>query len=587
MSTPSTSEQVYQHTPLSIFSLISLALMIGVPFLVTYHMPPIASFYKEWLAAVFAVMAGVFLIGRSKAKFQFPVVAFVPLLLLVVLAAQIILLKPDYWQNQFVAMLYLGLSILLIVLAANLKHLVSLQRIVPTLAWAFVAGTTLILLLLVAGKFIGEGSILSLWILNGRAGNVGQVNHFSNFIALGLGSLLYLRMKDRVSTSTTLIISALILLGLAQAGQRMAILYVLLLSVGGWLLAKGSAESERLAIRPVMLLWLIPGFIAAQLIIPYMMFLEPAKVPAQRLMETMGTESNRLMLIEQAWLVFKQNPWLGIGWAEFPWYNFSVTEDYPSLKGLWHHSHNLFMQLLAETGLIGALILLSGMLYWFREQLLANLTIERWWILALLCVIGIHSLLEYPLWYVNFLAFASVLLGLSSERTLQGRFKLAPIFFIAVFIFGCWSLGNIAATYHQLEQTLSELREEGLPQSEIDINLIKLNELRSQTVFTPVADNFLLRVLPNSPELIADKLSISYQVVENWPGRVEVYNHAYLLAMNNHPVEAQAFVRKAIKQFPEYRESYHKFVLRQAVRGEARLLPILILLQDPYEPSDQ
>ncbi|MEX1199599.1 MAG: Wzy polymerase domain-containing protein [Methylophaga sp.] len=585
MSVTNSHHAEKEHTLLSIFSLTCLALMISVPFLVTYHMPPIASFFKEWLAALFGILAALYLAGRNRAQFQLPVVTFVPLLLIIVLGLQVWLLKPDYWQNQFIAALYLGFSALIIVLGSNLRHVLSLEKVVPTLAWAFTSGAALIMVLLFIGKFIPEESAAAFWILNGRAGNVGQTNQFSNFIALGLASLLYLRLTGRVKTSLIIIITAMLLIGLAQAGQRMAILYVLVLSVGGCLLLKTTAAQQTASIRPASLLWLIPGFILAQLVVPWMTFLEPAIMPAERLASTMGGESTRLMLLEQGWSLFLQYPWLGAGWAEFPWYNFNLTEDYPSLKGLWHNTHNLVIQLLAETGITGAFILLAGIGYWLWCQFTAPLTAERWWLLALLSVIGIHSLLEYPLWYVNFLAFASLLLGLGAEKPLQIRFRLAPILFIAVFIFALWSLGNLFSSYRQLETTLSTLREEGLPQAEIDKNLQKLLQLRSETVFTTVADNFLVRVLPDQPALMQDKLAISQLVVENWPGRVEVYNHAYYLAMNNKPVEAQKMMRKAIKQFPEYREAYHRYILAKAVKGNERVLPILIIVQDPYKAA--
>lgn len=569
------------------FSIFMLALMCVLPFLSPYHMPPIASFYNEWAAALLAVFASLFLIGQRQDNLQIPVITFVPLGLMVVLGLQIVLGMPDYWQNQFVAMLYLGLSALLIILAANIRQTVSLEKIVPGIAWAFVVGATCIMILLPIGKLLPDDHALAKWILDSKSGNIGQVNHFSNYLALGLASLLYLRITGRINTLFTLLISALIMIGFAQGGQRMAILYVALLSVGGWLLARSFEQQDSTAVKPASLLWLIPAFIAAQFAVPMMAFLEPAKMPTERLVQTMGTESSRLILIEQAWLLFKQHPWLGAGWAEFPWYNFSVTESYPSLKGLWHHAHNLIMQLMAETGLVGVLILTIGMLYWLREQFLSKMNAERWWLLALLSVIGIHSMLEYPLWYMTFLTIASLLLGLGSERPIKVKFNLAPVFFLVIFIFSAWSLGSLQTSYHQLESTLTTLREDGLPQAEIDKNLEKLYKLRASSVYTPVADNFLVRVLPNQPQLIKDKLAISEQVVENWPGRVETYTHAYLLAMNNKPAAAQKMIRMAIKQFPEYREAYHRFVLAQVVkRQENALLPILIILQDPYQVSE-
>ncbi|AFJ01450.1 Lipid A core - O-antigen ligase [Methylophaga frappieri] len=585
MHASATEQSANQHTLLSIASLICLSLMIAVPFLVTYHVPPIASFYKEWLTAVFGVFATLFLVGRNRPTFQIPVMTFVPLLLIVVLGLQIVVLKPDYWQNQFIAMLYMGFAALMIVLGANLRHVLTVQKVVPTLAWAFTVGATLIMVLLIISKFIPQTHMLAPWILDGRAGNIGQVNHFSNYIALAMASVLYLYFTHRLKQTLLLILIALFLIGLAQAGQRMAILYVLLISVGGWLLLKPIAKSHPLPIRPAQLLWLIPAFIVAQVLVPYLTFLDPATVPAKRMMNTLGGESTRLILLEQGWRAFQSSPWLGIGWAEFPWFNYNLTEQYPSLKGMWGHVHNIIAQLFAETGLIGGLIFLAGVVYWFAGQFTSKLTVEKWWLLALLGIIGAHSLLEFPLWYSHFLAFASLLIGLSSENALSTRFRLAPVCFIMVFVFGCWTLGSIVHDYKQLEQSITKLRQEGLSPEQVESNLVQFNDLRRQTLFTHYADNFFVRVLPNSQPFYADKLSLSQLVVENWPGRLETYMHAYLLAVNDQPVEAQQMMRKAIKQYPEYREKFHRFVLQRVARGEDRLLPVLIIVQDPYQPD--
>ena len=587
MITAASENRIHQKTLLGLFGLSCLALMIVVPFLVTYHVPPIASFYKEWLTVLFGVLASLFLVGRTRANFQFPVVTFIPLLLMVLLGVQVVILEPDYWQNQFIAALYLGFSALIIILAANLRHVMLLPRVVPVLAWAFVIAASLILLLMVISKFLDPKGDLAFWILNGRAGNIGQTNHFSNFMALALGSLLYLSMTGRIGKIATVLISFVILLGLAQAGQRMAILYVGLLSLGGWILARKTSGSETFSIQPITLLWLIPGFIAAQFIVPFLSFLDPATVPAKRLVDAMGKESSRLILLEQGWNVFKAHPWIGLGWGEFAWHNFSITEQYPGLKGMWSHVHNIVLQLMTETGIIGTVIFIGGMLYWLREQFYTNLTIEHWWIYALLSVIGVHSLLEFPLWYTHFLAFASLLLGLSSEKNLEGRFKLAPIAFIAVFVFAFWTLGKMVTDYQRLEEAITTLREDGLSESQIESNLVQFNEIRKGSVFTPFADNFFVRVLPNNRHFYKDKLTISQLVVENWPGKIETYTHAFLLAMNDKPVEAQEMMRKAIKQYPDYRESFHRFLLRRAAKGDDLVLPILLIIQDPYKAPEK
>src|SRR5690606_28800407 len=145
------------------------------------------------------------------------------------------------------------------------------------------------------------------------------------------------------------------------------------------------------------LLWLIPLFAIIQLLLPLLGTAVP-DMPAQRHVESMQGSSTRLQLIQPAWEMFTHNPSLGVGWGQFGWHNFAMTASYPELNGYANHAHNLLLQLLAEAGVFGGLLLISGTLFWFWQQRGRAISAERWWLYAVLAVLAIHSLLEYPLW---------------------------------------------------------------------------------------------------------------------------------------------------------------------------------------------
>lgn len=579
MMTVPASSQDYQQTFISICCLACLSLMLIVPFITTYQTFPIVTFYKEWATGFFVVLASLFMLVRSQ-NFQFPSIALMPIALIVLLGIQIAVGKSDYWQSHYLVMLYLGMASLLMVLGANLRNAVGLKKIVPILSWTIVGTALLIIVTMLIGRgYENSNSIFASVILSGKAGNIGQINHFSNYMALATGSLGYLWLTQKISFKTYISIVMVFMLALAIGGQRMAIIYVFMLSVGGWLLAKAITD-ESVASRARQLLWLIPIFIVMQFLAPLLSFLNPGLTPVERLAETASGSSLRLMLIQQAWDLFTANPILGAGWHELAWFNFTQTDNYPELKGLWSHAHNIVMQLLAEMGIIATLLLIVTVIAWLFAQRKQIMTAERWWILALLSVFAIHSMLEYPLWYTFFLAIAALLLGLGDELVISRRFRLAPVLFAAIFMFGAWTLGNLLFHYHALETTLTDFREGEVKNADIEDKLILLNELRKTSPLTPHIDNVIIRVLPNHPELLADKLTINTRVVEFWPGKVETYTHATLLALNDQPEAAAEMMQKAIKQFPEYRKVYLRQTMGQTFKGEPRLIPLLMILQD-------
>src|SRR5690606_32076970 len=95
------------------------------------------------------------------------------------------------------------------------------------------------------------------------------------------------------------------------------------------------------------------------------------------------------------------------------WQSFLLLDAHwvHGVSAMHEHAHNIFIHLLAETGIAGALLLLAGVWAWLRGFQWRNITPEGWWLLALLAIIGIHSLLEYPLWYAYFLGPVALLLG--------------------------------------------------------------------------------------------------------------------------------------------------------------------------------
>jgi O-antigen ligase len=106
--------------------------------------------------------------------------------------------------------------------------------------------------------------------------------------------------------------------------------------------------------------------------------------------------------------MIEQQPWLGVGWGEF---NFAWTltpfPDRPT--AFFDHTHDLPLQFMVELGVPLALLVLgcmlvalfAGMRRAWATRGPAGLGARAAWVMVVM--IGIHSLDEYPLWYVYFL----------------------------------------------------------------------------------------------------------------------------------------------------------------------------------------
>jgi O-antigen ligase len=100
-------------------------------------------------------------------------------------------------------------------------------------------------------------------------------------------------------------------------------------------------------------------------------------------------------------------------------------------SGLFTNCHNLILQLLAEMGLPITLAVVGGFAWvvwpFFSERAEA----EGMLALGCMAVTLIHSMLEYPLWYLYFLAMLVVFASMSPART-----AVPAGGFIAC---GCWA----------------------------------------------------------------------------------------------------------------------------------------------------
>lgn len=116
------------------------------------------------------------------------------------------------------------------------------------------------------------------------------------------------------------------------------------------------------------------------------------------------------------WTLVKSHPWAGVGFGA---YNFAWTlTPFPGRStAFFDHSHNLPLQLAVELGLPAALLvlgLLAASLWLGRRALTATddeRAVSARTALFMLAIVGVHSLLEYPLWYAYFLLPTAALWG--------------------------------------------------------------------------------------------------------------------------------------------------------------------------------
>ncbi|UUX96285.1 Wzy polymerase domain-containing protein [Aquabacterium sp. J223] len=143
-------------------------------------------------------------------------------------------------------------------------------------------------------------------------------------------------------------------------------------------------------------------------------------------LQTEGLSSSRYAIWSNTLDLIAQQPWTGVGWGRFN-FAWSLTPFPGRPPELFDHAHNLPLHLMAELGIpLGGAITLG--LLWSMWR-----AFRRSWAVAgedgiayraafmMLVMVGLHSLLEYPLWYLYFLLPTAWLLGLCLGAPVPGE----------------------------------------------------------------------------------------------------------------------------------------------------------------------
>ena len=247
--------------------------------------------------------------------------------------------------------------------------------------------------------------------LPGRAvGNLRQPNHLSSLLLWSAMAVVPLLELGRLRRGLGWALFALMIFAVVLTASRTGVLGVGLLALWGLL--------DRRLSRPTRVLLLLSPLLYGLAWLGLSVWAEASRHTfggETRLAEAdlsgsrFGIWANTLQLI-------RQQPWLGVGFGEF---NLAWTlTPFPGRPvAFFDHTHNLPLQLAVELGLpLAALVmalLLAGL--WRAWRLAGNaddataVTLRSAWMMLLL--IGVHSLLEYPLWYAYFLLPTGWLFG--------------------------------------------------------------------------------------------------------------------------------------------------------------------------------
>lgn len=567
-------------------SLTFVGLMWVLPFLYYYHAYPLTTFYQEWSAAVLGLCAMPLLVTkRYWLQPEFPLIVFLPIGLLLVGMMQFVLGRVSYFDQFLLLALYLLWAALLMMLGRCLREELGLPVLATALASFLLVGAELNALAGILQHYRWHtflDAVVTVKISVAVYGNVAQPNHFANYITLGLISLGLLHMRSLLHVRYVVLLAIPLLFVLVLSGSRSVWLYLLLMAGMAWLWQRSDKSCLPL-LRYSLLLLLGFGLMHAVVQIPWLEGAAGSITTMRRLFGEGTSGSIRLYLWQEGWQIFTRFPVLGAGFGQFAWQHFQLGPvlQNPNIVGLYNNAHSLVLQIAAEMGLAGLFILLGMLAMWLIQCGRSQRTVYHWWGYALLGVLAIHSLLEYPLWYAYFLGVAALTLGMLDTTIyrlkLRGMGRLA---LVVILLLGVSSVVHMLQNYRHLEMLRGAGQGVSKGGSWGRENLMVSDV---QTPFRPYFDLFRSSKIIVDADYFADTRILNEKVMSFAPISLVVYREAWLLALSGEQAAAQLQMERAIWSYPDDFPSARKELSVLARKNPENFAALLEFALQKYE----
>lgn len=272
---------------------------------------------------------------------------------------------------------------------------------IVALAWVAAAMASCVIALC---QYFGVTSFFEPWMSSAALGeafaNLRQRNQFASLTSIGLAALIWLAAKG-LSRERAWLAIALLAAGNAASASRTGVVQWLLV------MALGVATSPHRRQTLVLCGIGMGTYVASALALPQLLQWATGTAGPSVFMRFVGSAgcSSRAVLWSNVVDLIAARPWFGWGWGRLDYAHYMTLYRGDRFCDILDNAHNLPLHLAVEAGLPVAVIvsIALGWVMWRSAPLPGrDRAPDREMAWAVLAVILVHSLLEYPLWYGPF-----------------------------------------------------------------------------------------------------------------------------------------------------------------------------------------
>lgn len=517
--------------PLIIFSFIFLCLSVLNP----VHDRPWPSFFSEVFAFAALILLLPLLLRKQiiipKSTLPFLIISFIPLL-------QYIFGQLFFFTNAILSALYLFSFWLSIVISYNLseeiKNSNKILDVVSFIACFFIAiGVVSSLIAIAQWLNIWHNSPIIMPFTGNRPyANMAQPNHLSTIICCSIISCWYFYEKNKLKPwiATSLCILFIFMLAIIQSRTT----WIIALFSVGFIVFQ--SNYIKLRVSKIILGGWILYFISSILILPLLNSYLGSYfrlTSTDTLAERVGSGYGRLTIWNQMLHALAEHPWLGYGWNQTTAAQFAVIDQIHGNE--WVTSaHNLMLDILIWCGLPIGLVIIGFITYFYLKIFRSAICVKSIFSILIISVIGIHTLLEFPIYYSYFFLPVGMVIGVVLATKPSISFNLKFYFIVPIFTLGCLVLALIFNEYTRVNDNLfaGRLHAMGDLRGEVKLpyNLYFLDYFDSRARWL---------ALYSQMEVDKDKLLDSKHMVQTNLTPYDIHKYAQLLAYNGHERQAK------------------------------------------------
>jgi O-antigen ligase len=518
------------HSPM--FRQPLLVLCIALPWLNPFASSPstaVIPLLLSWMLAASALLA---VVDMPLAKSPWSVIERLLCALVLVSLAISLIAVPQEVDRALTAGLVASLMCVWLMAAVARRAAVD-EGLLDCLVWGLLAAAVISAVLGLL-QYLGWAQGLSPWVnqpLKGDAfANLRQRNQFASLTSLGVVALLgwvaAQTHKQAMTRSSWWLAGSLLHLlaaGVACSVSRTGAMQLML--VGACIAVWAARRSQHRPETGKGLMWMAlaaPLMVALwSVLMPWLALQTTGEWGASLILRVTGQTQDygvcgsRRVLWSNVLALVAQHPWLGWGWGETDYAHFMTGYSSMRFCDMLDNAHDFPLHLALELGVPFAVLVMACITVWvlrrkpWREQ-------HPWRVMAwcLLLVLGLHSMLEYPLWYGPFQMTLGVAIGLLWSAPTAPAKEVAPevpMLVAAILFIGClyaaWDFNRVGQIYRQAASRDAAYRDNPLhhaKQSWLFKNQAEFAELTTQTVTAENAAELYpqaLRLMHYSPEV--------------------------------------------------------------------------------------